>query len=94
MEKLLDHLERGPCWRLHAFLKACKDTSNDHIITLIGLDPKVYSDDASPSKSTHASGIQMLAGKIKAETAIKKSVTLLKRNYRIKETLHEGHGMM
>ena len=44
MGRLLDHLERGPCWRLHAFLKACRDTSQEHVIELVGLDPEMYGD--------------------------------------------------
>ena len=42
VERLLDHLERGPTWCVHALLRACALTNQKHVIRDLGLNPLIY----------------------------------------------------
>ena len=42
VERLLDHLERGPTWRFHALLRVCALTNQEHVVHMLGFDPEVY----------------------------------------------------
>ena len=42
IERLLDYIEKGPIWRLHAFLRACAQTNQEHVVDLLGLDSARY----------------------------------------------------
>ena len=41
-ERLLDYIQNGPVWRLHALLRALALTSHEHIVYNLGFDQDVY----------------------------------------------------
>ena len=69
VDRLLEHLERGPTWRFHAFLRACALTDQEHIINILGFDPNVYVDERPKTNGDVGSRMkltrQLLRGKIK-----------------------------
>ena len=42
VDRLLEHLIRGPTWRFHALLRACALTDQGHVVRTLGFDPDVY----------------------------------------------------
>ena len=42
VDRLLEHLIRGPTWRFHALLRACVLTGQGHVVRKLGFDPDVY----------------------------------------------------
>ena len=45
IDRLLCHIQRGPTWQFHALLRSCYLTDQEHVITMLGFDPKVYSEE-------------------------------------------------
>ena len=41
-DALLDHLEKNPVWKLHAFLHACVLADMGHVVTILGLNIEDY----------------------------------------------------
>ena len=50
VENLLDYLEKNPTWKLHGFLRACHVTNQNHVISLLGLEPLVYDQELTSIK--------------------------------------------
>ena len=46
--RLVDHVEQGPLWRLHGFLRGLAVTNQEYMIGVLGLDQAVYEDPPTP----------------------------------------------
>ena len=48
VEKILEFIESGPCWRFHGFCRALALTDQSDLIPQGGLEQKVYAEGAPP----------------------------------------------
>ena len=42
VERLLDDIDHGPCWRFHGLMKALYETHQEHVLDLLSLDRQLY----------------------------------------------------